>query len=169
MSVYMSTSMTFLLDTKKVRFNALDKAIHNLPPTEEQFIDSIELDEFDAYNIKEAVKASKNLHNYSTRYIGLICEVIDLLDEYKGEFFVNKKKYIIFSWSGNLIYKITINKEGLEDTKVMKISLRTYNDEKDSTVYERKMNIWAGLGVGSVLITGITLTYMSLLRAQLGH
>jgi hypothetical protein len=147
-----------------INFKALEQSVYCPPYKEENAIETIVLDEFDVEKAKASVRDSVALLSYQRSYRPLIIEILDILDQNKAHFLVDKQRYISFYWSGILVLQIKTQNEDSGHGKQLHVSLQKYKVEKerleDKQTREKLNNnmLLFGFG-GSLLIAGGVAAY----------
>ena len=82
------------LDNDNLRFKALQTSCYCPHYKPDNFIESFELDKFDCDEAKQKVRESIDLLSYSKNFRPIIIEILDILNGNKGDFLINKHKYM---------------------------------------------------------------------------
>ena len=148
------------MDTKDndIKFTALEGSVYCPPFKEENAIAHLILDgEFDVEKAKVGIRESVDLLSYQRSYRPLILEILDILDQNRAHFLVDKQNHITFYWSGILVLRIDINRDvAVEHKKQLHVSLQKYKVEKSRLLAERKANnlVFLGMG-GTAVVSGL--------------
>jgi len=142
---------------------ALRSSIYSHRLSEDDPLESLDVESYNYDNIKEFVKNSIILLNYNTTHRPVIIEILNILGENSDEFIINQYKYIGFYWNGIPILRIKQHKNDVKDRE-LHISIHRYNKEKMALIAEKKTNKIIIFGIGtSIIIAGI-ITLMNFIR-----
>lgn len=144
--------------------DALHGSIYSHNVSDDDAMESIELDTFDYKQIKEHIKNSSILLNYNTTHKPIITEIIDVFEENKDEFIIDQYSHIGFYWNGIPIIRIKFNTNVKQ--KELHISLHRYNKEKIALETEKTTQKILMFGLGSSLIIGGVVAVMAFLRQK---
>jgi hypothetical protein len=141
----------------------LRSSIYSHRLSEDDPLESLDVESYNYDNIKEFVKNSIILLNYNTTHRPVIIEILNILGENSDEFIINQYKYIGFYWNGIPILRIKQHKNDVKDRE-LHISIHRYNKEKMALIAEKKTNKIIIFGIGtSIIIAGI-ITLMNFIR-----
>jgi len=149
----------------KVKLQALEASTYCPKYSDEKAIDSITMEEFDVEKIKDHIRTSIELLSYSRSHKMSMIEILDVLNENKHIFLIDKQKYISFYWSGILIYRITILK-GVAENKQLHVSLQKYKIEKEAIASEKTTQKLIMIGLGGSLLVGSIIALVTVFRKK---
>lgn len=144
----------------ELNFKALQDSHYCPPYKPDNFIETIELESFDCDIAKSLVRDSVALLSHSNSYRPFIIEILDVLNNNKGDFLINQHQYISFYWSGIPVLQLTMKIDSKHD-KQLHISLQKYKTEKEKLIVEKKQDrftkVSTGLALGiACVLAGIT-------------
>lgn len=147
----------------ELKQKALESAISYPKLREDNDTWLIEVDNFSYDLISKQIQDHEKLTNFEGAKIDMILEMIKLLSDHKIKYNVELHNYIAFYFKGLPILTIKVNNSennSVNQGRMVYVSIRTYSDELESYLTDRKLSkVVAGTVGGFLILCGGIFAY----------